>query len=73
MNKITESTQVSFSGYVCSIICCRSELKKYYKIQLKAIRKLISIHTYTNMVISNANQDEYEVYEYGMKTKFYSF
>lgn len=63
IQKLNKESQESYATYLVSIICCRGELKRYYKVQLKAIRKLISIHTFTNLIISNANQDEYEVYD----------
>ncbi len=53
----------SFTDYALAFCCCRKERRKYYRIQLKATRKLMSIHTYTNMVIKDCNDDDSEIYD----------
>ena len=53
----------TFTDYIFSILCCRIKKLKYYEIQLKAIRKIISIHTYTNLIIKASNEDEFEIYD----------
>ena len=53
----------SFIDYIISILCCRKEKLKYYKVQMRAIRKVISIHTYTNLIIKASNEDEYDIYD----------
>jgi hypothetical protein len=53
----------SFIDYIVALLCCRKEKLKYYKVQIKAIRKVISIHTYTNLIIKASNEDEYDIYD----------
>lgn len=53
----------SFTNFVIAKVCCQREKEKYYMKQLKSIRKLISIHTYTSLIISQCNTDEYQLYD----------
>jgi len=53
----------SFLDYFLAHLCCRRDKIRYYRIQLKATRKLLSIHTYTNMIIKDSNHEEFDVYD----------
>ena len=53
----------SYTDYILTLVCCKKEKIKYYNKQMKAIRKLISVHTYTNLVIKEAFKEEAEIYD----------
>lgn len=53
----------SFLDYALSIMCCKKERVNYYLQQMRSIRKIISIHTYTNLVLLNSNEEEHVAFE----------
>lgn len=44
----------SFYNYICSLVFLKKERVKYYRNQIKSITSIISIHTYTNLVMINS-------------------
>lgn len=46
---------LSYCEYLKSIMCCNRKTYSKYEIQIKAVRKILSIHTYSKLVISQYN------------------
>lgn len=53
----------SFFGFLMSRACCQHDQAKNYSRLLKSIRRLISIHTYTTLIINQCGKEEYDAYD----------
>lgn len=52
---VNNKSGLSYYEYCKASICCNQALKSKYSIYMKAIRRVISIHTYSKLVISQYN------------------
>lgn len=54
---VSNKINPSFCEYLISIIFCREKIKQKYIIQMKAVRKILSIQTYSKIVIAQYNHN----------------
>lgn len=56
VNKImTKDQNEGYFNYLKALLCCISEIRSNYELKLKAVKKLLNVHTYCKLIISQYN------------------